>query len=168
MMDFLTLQHGWLSLPTFLPAATFGTVRAVDSRDLSEAGIKALVMNVFHLMQRPGSSTITALGGLHQMTAWSGPIVTDSGGFQAYSLIRNNSKPGRITDHGLTFQPEGAERRFQLTPEKSIQLQLSYGADIVICLDDRTHVDVHLSNSVVRLNEQFAGLVAVSRNLIAS
>lgn len=141
MTDFLTLQHGQLSLPTFLPDATFGTVRAVDSRDLSEAGIRALVMNVFHLMQRPGSSTITALGGLHQMTAWSGPIVTDSGGFQAYSLIRNNSKQGRITDQGLTFQPEGAERRFQLTPEKSIQLQLSYGADIVICLDDCTHVD---------------------------
>ncbi|MGQ9613677.1 MAG: hypothetical protein ACUVSL_05640 [Chloroflexus sp.] len=58
-------------------------------------------------MQRPGSSTITALGWLHQMAAWSGPIVTDSGGFQAYSLIRNNSKQSRITDQGLTFQPEG-------------------------------------------------------------
>lgn len=137
----LTLNHGQLALPVFLPDATFGTVRAVDSRDLVEAGITALVMNVFHLMQRPGSSTIAALGGLHRMAAWDGPIVTDSGGFQAYSLIRNNPKQGRISDQGLVFQPEGAERRFQLTPEKSIQLQLSYGADIVICLDDCTHVD---------------------------
>ncbi|WP_322488571.1 tRNA guanosine(34) transglycosylase Tgt [Chloroflexus sp.] len=137
----LTLNHGQLTLPVFLPDATFGTVRAVDRRDLVEAGITALVMNVFHLMQRPGSSTIDALGGLHRMAAWNGPIVTDSGGFQAYSLIRNHPKQGRISDQGLVFQPEGAERRFQLTPEKSIQLQLSYGADIVICLDDCTHVD---------------------------
>ncbi|WP_298815204.1 tRNA guanosine(34) transglycosylase Tgt [uncultured Chloroflexus sp.] len=140
MVNSLTLNHGQLILPVFLPDATFGAVRSVDSRDLAEAGITALVMNVFHLMQRPGSSTIAVLGGLHRMAAWNGPIVTDSGGFQAYSLIRNNPKQGRISDQGLTFQPEGAERRFQLTPEKSIQLQLSYGADIVICLDDCTHV----------------------------
>ncbi|MGB9737446.1 MAG: tRNA-guanine transglycosylase [Chloroflexus aggregans] len=141
MVKTLIVHHGQLELPVFLPDATFGTVRSVDSRDVAEAGITALVMNVFHLMQRPGSSTIHALGGLHRMAAWNGPIVTDSGGFQAYSLIRNNPKQGKISDQGLVFQPEGAERSFHLTPEKSIQLQLSYGADIVICLDDCTHVD---------------------------
>lgn len=98
-------------------------------------------MNVFHLMQRPGSSTIEALGGLHHMAAWYNPIITDSGGFQAYSLIRQNPKAGRIADSGISFQPEGAERKFQLSPEKSVQLQLAYGADVVICLDDCTHVD---------------------------
>jgi queuine tRNA-ribosyltransferase len=98
-------------------------------------------MNVFHLMQRPGSSTIQALGGLHAMAGWDGPIITDSGGFQAYSLIRQNAKFGRLSDQGITFQPEGADRKFQLTPEKSVQLQLAYGADVVICLDDCTHVD---------------------------
>jgi queuine tRNA-ribosyltransferase len=137
----LSLNHGVLALPAFLPDGTLGAVRAVDARDLREAQIDAVVMNVFHLMLRPGSSTIEALGGLHRMAAWDRPIVTDSGGFQAYSLIRQNPKAGRISDAGISFQPEGAERKFQLTPEKSVQLQLSYGADVVISLDDCTHVD---------------------------
>lgn len=137
----LALPHGDLALPTFLPDATVGVVRAVDTTDLRQVGIDALVMNVFHLMQKPGSSTIQALGGLHRMADWPGPIITDSGGFQAYSLIRQNPRFGTLTDSGIRFQPEGAERPFQLTPEKSIQLQLAYGADIVVCLDDCTHVD---------------------------
>lgn len=141
MSSVLLTNHGPLPVPAFLPDATLGVVRAADARDLREALVEAVVMNVFHLMQRPGSSTIEALGGLHRMAAWDGPIITDSGGFQAYSLIRQNAKLGRIADSGLTFQPEGAERKFQLTPEKSIQLQLAYGADIVVCLDDPTHVD---------------------------
>ncbi len=128
-------------MPAFLPDATLGVVRSVDATDLERVGVRALVMNVFHLMQRPGSSTVQALGGLHAMAGWPAPIVTNSGGFQAYSLIRQNSRFGRITDQGISFQPEGADRKFQLTPEKSVQLQMSYGADVVICLDDCTHVD---------------------------
>ncbi|HJZ48356.1 MAG TPA: tRNA guanosine(34) transglycosylase Tgt [Roseiflexaceae bacterium] len=137
----LSLIHGDLSLPAFLPDATLGVVRATDAADLREIGVRALVMNVFHLMQKPGSSTIDALGGLHRMSGWDGPIVTDSGGFQAYSLIRQNPRAGSLTDGGIRFQPEGAERPFQLTPEKSIQLQMAYGADVLVCLDDCTHVD---------------------------
>ena len=129
-----------LRLPSFLPDATQGMVRALDSSDLESVGVEALVMSVFHLMQKPGSSTIAALGGLHKMSGWSRPIVTDSGGFQAYSLIRQNSKFGRLSDQGIRFTPENGEREFQLTPEKSIQLQMSYGGDILICLDDCTHV----------------------------
>lgn len=138
---FMDLPHGRLELPVYLPDATYGMVRAVDAADLENCQVQALVMNTFHLMQKPGSSTIQALGGLHAMSGWSRPIVTDSGGFQAYSLIRQNPKFGRLDEHGLTFQPEGSDRKFQLTPEKSVQLQLSYGADIVVCLDDCTHVD---------------------------
>jgi queuine tRNA-ribosyltransferase len=92
-------------------------------------------------MQHPGSSTVRALGGLHRMTGWRGPIVTDSGGFQAYSLVRQNPRQGALTSKGITFQPEGARRPFQLTPEKTVQLQLAYGADVVICLDDCRHPD---------------------------
>ncbi|MGC8875215.1 MAG: tRNA-guanine transglycosylase, partial [Chloroflexia bacterium] len=84
----LTLPHGSICLPAFLPDGTRGVVRGVDARDLVESGVQALQMNVFHLMQHPGSTTIQALGGLHRMCGWNGPIVTDSGGFQAYSLIR--------------------------------------------------------------------------------
>jgi queuine tRNA-ribosyltransferase len=138
----LTLPHGRLDFPVFLPDATFGVVRSIDSADLLEScQIQALVMNTFHLMQRPGSSTIQALGGLHKMSGWPKPIITDSGGFQAYSLIHQNPKNGKLTDKGLTFQPEGAPRKYQLTPEKGTQLQISYGTDVVICLDDCTHVD---------------------------
>src|SRR3954452_16234924 len=121
------LLHGALSFPAFLPDATLGVVRATDAADLQVAGVRALVMNVFHLMQKPGSSTISALGGLHRMAGWDGPIVTDSGGFQAYSLIRQNPHAGSLSDQGIRFQPEGAERPIQLTPEKSIQLQMAYG-----------------------------------------
>jgi queuine tRNA-ribosyltransferase len=124
-----------------LPDATQGVVRSVDSADLEQCGIQAVVMNVFHLMQRPGSSTIQALGGLHRMCAWQRPIITDSGGFQAYSLIRQNARYGHLADSGILFRPEGGAGKIHLTPEKSIQLQLKYGADVVICLDDCTHVD---------------------------
>jgi queuine tRNA-ribosyltransferase len=92
-------------------------------------------------MQKPGSSTVQALGGLHRMMGWEGPIVTDSGGFQAYSLIRQNPRAGRLSERGLAFQPDGAARRFHFSPEKSIQLQLGYGSDVLICLDDCTHPD---------------------------
>ncbi len=141
LCESLELSHGPLKLPSFLPDATLGAVRAIDATDLSTVGITAVVMNVFHLMQKPGSSTIAALGGLHEMAGWKGNIVTDSGGFQAYSLIRQNPKYGKLSESGIRFKPEGAEREFQLSPEKSIQLQMSYGADVVICLDDCTHVD---------------------------
>jgi len=137
----LTLPHGDLPLPAFLPDATRGVVRAVDSADLLAAGVPALVMNTYHLMQRPGSTTIRALGGLHRMADWPRPIMTDSGGFQIYSLIRQNPKYGRLTDRGAVFTPDGGDRKYNLTPEKSIQLQMSYGADILVCLDDATHVD---------------------------
>ena len=135
----LALPRGTLALPVFLPDATFGVVRAVDAADLEGCGVAGLVMNTFHLMQRPGSTTIQALGGLHRMSGWKHPIVTDSGGFQAYSLIHQNPKQGYINDNELVFKPEGTRRTVRLTPEKSVQLQLSYGADVVICLDDCTH-----------------------------
>jgi len=137
----LDLPHGKLDFPVYLPDATYGMVRAVDATDLLACQVEAVVMNTFHLMQRPGSTTIQALGGLHRMSGWPRPIITDSGGFQAYSLIRHNPKFGSMSAQGLTFQPEGAERKYQLTPEKSVQLQVAYGADVVICLDDCTHVD---------------------------
>ncbi|HEY3290969.1 MAG TPA: tRNA guanosine(34) transglycosylase Tgt [Anaerolineae bacterium] len=141
MVESLTLPHGDLTLPAFLPDATLGVVRSVDSDDLENCGTQAVVMNTFHLMQRPGSTTVQALGGLHRMAGWPHPIVTDSGGFQAYSLIRENSRNGSINNQGIIFRPEGANSKLHLTPEKTIQLQLSYGADVVICLDDCTNAD---------------------------
>src|SRR5438270_3448131 len=145
----LQLPHGQIHMPVFMPDATLGVVRSVDATDLMHCEVQAVVMNTFHLMQRPGSSTIHALGGLHKMSAWQRPIVTDSGGFQAYSLIQQNARFGSMSDDGITFKPEGSERKFHLTPEKTIQLQLSYGADVVICLDECTHVDASLQMQAI-------------------
>lgn len=147
--DNIQLAHGRIHLPIFMPDATLGVVRSVDATDLATCEIQAVVMNTFHLMQRPGSSTINALGGLHQMSGWQRPIITDSGGFQAYSLIQQNAKFGSMNDDGITFKPERAERKFHLTPEKTIQLQLSYGADVVICLDECMHVDAPYELQVI-------------------
>ncbi|MEA5077637.1 MAG: tRNA guanosine(34) transglycosylase Tgt [Anaerolineaceae bacterium] len=137
----LTLSQGTFPSPIFLPDATFGVVRSVDAQDLEGVGVEAVVMNTFHLMLKPGSSTIQSLGGLHRMSGWKRTIVTDSGGFQAYSLIRQNPKFGTLHEKGINFKPEGSTRTYQLTPEKSIQLQIGFGSDVVICLDDCTHVD---------------------------
>ncbi len=152
----LTLSEGVLQFPVFMPDATFGVVRSVDSADLESVKIQAVVMNAFHLMQKPGTSTIQSLGGLHTMSSWQRPIITDSGGFQAYSLIRQNPKFGNMTSKGINFQPEGSNRKFQLTPEKSIQLQLSYGTDVVICLDDCTHVDASDAEQELSVNRTIA------------
>lgn len=141
MVSHLSLPHGRLDLPVFLPDATHGVVRSVDAADLRRCGVRAVQTNVFHLMQRPGSTTVRALGGVHGMLGWGGPVVTDSGGFQAYSLIRENPKRGSMGDRGLVIHPEGSSRKLLLTPEKCVQLQMSYGADIAICLDDCTHPD---------------------------
>ncbi|PIE79377.1 MAG: tRNA-guanine transglycosylase [Chloroflexi bacterium] len=139
MRQVLDLPNGRLQLPAFLPDGTQGVVKAIDAQDIARSQVQAVQMNGYHLMQRPGSSTIQALGGLHAMSGWQRPIFTDSGGFQVYSLIRQNPKSGRITDKGATFRIES--KKFNFTPEKSIQLQMSYGADVIICLDDCTHVN---------------------------
>jgi queuine tRNA-ribosyltransferase len=139
--DQLEVPHGRIRFPAFFPDATFGFVRALDSTDLLSCHVVGLVMNVFHLMQHPGSSVVKVVGGLHAMAGWGGPIVTDSGGFQVYSLLRNNPQSGSITKKGFLFRPGAGNRSLLLTPEKSIQLQLSYGTDIAICLDYCTHPD---------------------------
>ncbi|MEN6570658.1 MAG: tRNA guanosine(34) transglycosylase Tgt [Anaerolineaceae bacterium] len=150
------LRSGTLKTPVFLPDATLGVVRSVDSSDLEDCGITAVVMNTFHLMQRPGSSTIQSLGGLHKMSSWNGPIMTDSGGFQAYSLIRQNPKFGQIHEKGISFQPEGSTRKYQLTPEKTVQLQMSYDSDIVVCLDEPTHVDEDYQEQMISVQRTIA------------
>ena len=133
--------HGEFDLPQFLPDATFGQVRGLSAEETARCGIQAMMMNTFHLMQKPGASTVKSLGGLHAMSGWDRAIFSDSGGFQAYSLIRQDSKFGQFSDNGLSFKPENSSRKFLLSPEKCIQLQLSFGSDLLFCLDDCTHID---------------------------
>jgi len=128
----ITIGGKELTLPVFVPDGTYGVVRSVDAADLQACHVQAVMMNTFHLMQKPGSSTIQAAGGLHQFSGWQGPIFTDSGGFQAFSLMRENSKFGQVTDDGINFTPEGSARKFLLTPEKCIRLQMSYRSDLAL------------------------------------
>lgn len=134
-------SHGAISLPAFLPDATFGQVRGLDAQDLAACGVQAVMMNSYHLMQKPGTTVISALGGLHAFSGWQGPIFTDSGGFQAYSLIRQNSSFGTFSENGILLKDTARGKKIELTPEKSMQIQWKLGADVLFCLDDCTHVD---------------------------
>jgi queuine tRNA-ribosyltransferase len=140
-ISMLCSANGIIETPAFLPDATRGFVRCVDHNDLMNCGVKGLVMNVFHLMRKPGRTTIKALGGLHAMYNWKGPIFTDSGGFQAYSIIRENNKYGYISDNGINFRDERTQKLIKLTPEKCIRYQLQFGTDVAICLDECTHIN---------------------------
>ncbi|MCX7682777.1 MAG: tRNA guanosine(34) transglycosylase Tgt [Anaerolineae bacterium] len=124
--------HGVVPTPVFMPVGTQATVKAVSPRDLRELGATMILANTYHLYLRPGDERIARLGGLHQFMAWHGPILTDSGGFQVFSLA-----PRRKVDaDGVTFRShlDGSEHRF--TPEKVIAIQENLGADVIVCLDE--------------------------------
>ncbi len=128
----LSTPHGGIDTPTFMPVATFGAVRGISPGELAEAGAQILLSNTYHLHERPGEDTIEALGGLHGFTGWSGPWLTDSGGFQVTSL----SDRARIDEEGVTFASPLDGRRRQLTPEGAIRIQEALGADIAMVLDE--------------------------------
>jgi len=126
--------------PIFVPDATYGAVRGVGGDELAGAGVRILMVNSFHMLRSPGVTRVNALGGLSTMMGWPGLVMTDSGGFQAYSMIRENAKFGAITKDGLTFRFDGGAKT-KLTPERAIINQRRLGADILFCLDDCTHPD---------------------------
>lgn len=134
----LETAHGELSLPAFMPDATRAVVRGLDSHDLEACGAPALMLNIFHLSVHPGVRLIQSLGGHHAFMNWHKPIATDSGGFQVFSLIRQDPRFGTITKDGAIFRLSERDRKRKLTPEKAIQRQLQLGSDIVMCLDDCT------------------------------
>lgn len=139
----IILPHGNVALPAFFPDGTNGVVRCLDSADLESCQISGLVMNTYHLMNKPGQSVIKALGGLNGFINWKRPIITDSGGFQVFSLIRENAKFGEIQPEQIVFRTnaDGANKKVILTPERCIQSQFAYGSDIMMCLDYCTHPD---------------------------
>lgn len=129
-----TLQtpHGPLQTPVFAPVGTQATVKAVSPRDLADIGASLVLANTYHLYLRPGDELIRELGGLHKFMGWDGPMLTDSGGFQVWSLNSIN----KIDDDGVTFRShvDGSLHRF--TPERAVQIQQNLGADIIMCFDE--------------------------------
>ncbi len=137
----LILPHGDVELPAFFPDGTQGVVRCVDAADLKMCSVPGIVMNAYHLLSAPGVSILKAVGGLHAFTAWDRPILTDSGGFQVFSLIQENPKYGVIRKNEIVFYPENSDKKVILSPEKCIQAQFTYGSDIMMCLDYCTRPD---------------------------
>lgn len=128
--------HGVLTTPFFMPDATRGFIKLASPVDVKKTGTKALVVNTFHLYLQPGLKTIKKAGGIHKFSGWSGPILSDSGGFQVFSLIHKSSKMGKITDEKVVFKSPLDGSWHDLTPEKSIQIQFDLGVDMMVCLDD--------------------------------
>jgi len=130
----LTLNHGTVETPAFMPVGTYGAVKAMSPAELKELGAHIVLGNTFHLWLRPGLAVIAAHGGLHRFMAWDGPILTDSGGFQVWSL----GELRKISEEGVAFQsPVNGDKCF-LSPEESMRIQRTLNSDIVMIFDECT------------------------------
>ncbi len=136
----LTTNHGVVQTPLFMPVATQGAVKHLDTSAIAALGFEQILSNTYHLMLRPGDELIKTQGGLHQFMNWPQSILTDSGGFQVFSLAKNRNKSGenlvKLTKRGVIFQSYVDGRTFELTPEESLRLQCAFGVDIAVCLDE--------------------------------
>ncbi|MGF1546807.1 MAG: tRNA guanosine(34) transglycosylase Tgt [Thiotrichales bacterium] len=130
----LNFPRGAIDTPAFMPVGTYGTVKAMTPEELASSGAQIILGNTFHLMLRPGTAIIRKHGDLHDFMHWQRPILTDSGGFQVFSLARMR----KVTESGVRFQSPIDGARFELTPELSLQVQRDLGSDIVMIFDECT------------------------------
>jgi len=128
--------HGVLKTPFFMPDATRGFVKLTDNGEVRRTKTEALVVNTFHLYLQPGLRVLEKAGGIHKFMNWSGPLLSDSGGYQVFSLIHRNPGAGNISDDKVIFRSPLDGSKHELTPEKSIQIQFALGVDMMVCLDD--------------------------------
>ena len=130
----LVLAHGLVDTPAFMPVGTYGTVKAMSPAELKEIGAQIVLGNTFHLWLRPGLEVIAAHGGLHRFMGWDGPLLTDSGGYQVFSL----GELRKVSEEGVRFRsPVNGDPCF-LTPEESMRIQRALNADIVMVFDECT------------------------------
>src|SRR5437762_3980725 len=127
----LNLPHGVVETPVFMPVGTQGTVRALSPNDLCSAGATLVLANTYHLHLRPGEEVVAKLGGLHRFMAWDGPILTDSGGYQVFSLCEGT----KVDDNGVTLRSVVDGSRVRLTPTGVIDIQRKLGADVAMAFD---------------------------------
>ena len=128
----LITPHGSVETPVFMPVGTQGTVKAMTVRDLEEVGASIILGNTYHLYLRPGADVIARLGGLHRFMGWSRPILTDSGGYQVFSLASRRS----LNEAGVQFRSHLDGNAYELTPERAVDLQAQLGSDISMALDE--------------------------------
>ncbi len=130
----LSFPRGTVETPAFMPVGTYGTVKGMLPRDIKDIGAEIILGNTFHLMLRPGTEVVKAHGDLHDFTQWHGPILTDSGGFQVFSL----GEMRKITEAGVTFRSPIDGSPVELSPEIAMQVQRDLGSDIVMIFDECT------------------------------
>src|SRR5947209_18661017 len=132
----LQTAHGQVETPVFMPVGTQATVKGLVPEQIKEAGAQIILANTYHLTLRPGDDLIASLGGLHRFMHWDGPILTDSGGYQVYSLAPTR----KISDHSAVFRSHIDGALLELTPERAVAIQENLGSDIAMCLEDRKSV----------------------------
>jgi len=145
----LVTGHGAVDTPVFMPVGTAGSVKGVTPEQLRAAHIQMILANTYHLMLRPGAETVARLGGLHPMMAWDGPLLTDSGGYQVFSLAHMC----KVDDSGLVFQSHIDGARVKLEPERAVEVQRLLGADVIMQLDQCPPADApkeHVAEAVRR------------------
>src|ERR1700693_312890 len=130
----LVLAHGVVETPVFMPVGTYGSVKAMAPNELAELGVEIVLGNTFHLWLRPGIDVIAAHAGLHRFMGWPGPILTDSGGFQVFSL----GPLRKVHEAGVTFASPVDGDRMLLTPELSMQIQRAFDSDVAMVFDECT------------------------------
>jgi queuine tRNA-ribosyltransferase len=133
-----TTPHGAFDTPNFMPVGTRGTVKGVDCERLTEAGAQITLVNTYHLWLRPTPEVVRSLGDIHAFTGWKGPILSDSGGFQVFSL----AKMRKISEKGVEFRSHLDGQKLLLTPEKSIEIQETLGVDIAMAFDECPSMDL--------------------------
>lgn len=126
-----TTPHGIVELPTFMPVGTQGTIKGLAISQVRETGSRMVLGNTYHLALRPGEDVVAALGGLHRFMGWDGPILTDSGGFQLFSLAEST----KVTEQSAVFRSHIDGRGFELSPERSVEIQEALGSDVAMVLD---------------------------------
>ncbi len=131
-LGLLHTPHGSVETPVFMPVGTQGSVKGLTPRQLEEAGVRILLGNTYHLALRPGDDLVAEQGGLHRFMGWAGPILTDSGGFQVYSLAQSR----HIDDRAAVFRSHIDGALLELTPERAVAIQENLGSDIAMCLDE--------------------------------
>ncbi len=134
----ITLNHGTVETPVFMPVGTYGAVKAMSPRELEEVGAQIILGNTFHLWLRPGLEVIRRFGGLHRFNGWNRPILTDSGGFQVFSL----GAMRRITEEGVKFASPVNGDRLMLTPEESMRIQHALDSDVAMIFDECTPYEI--------------------------
>src|SRR5947209_6695446 len=128
----LTTPHGVIETPAFMPVGTAGTVKALTQESLAELGVGLILANTYHLYLRPGHQLIARMGGLHRFMSWDRGILTDSGGFQVFSLADLR----KVSDEGVRFRSHLDGSEHMLTPEKAVEVQRALGSDIAMVLDE--------------------------------